>query len=127
MEAVAAHEFTHYVDLVRRLRQSNVLSDERSTTLFEAAYSDSGRTVSPSLIFSEKSLVALVKRKFKDGLSDPSLNKKVEEKWVAKDLPVRSVSIDDNVVRLAMEKVASAKFDPALIQRISQIESKMKR
>src|SRR5271157_2491426 len=34
MEAVAAHEFTHYVDLVRRLRQSNVLSAERATTLF---------------------------------------------------------------------------------------------
>ena len=127
LEAVAAHEFTHYVDLVRRLRRTDVLSDERATTLFEATYADSEKTVSPSLIFSEKSLVALVKRKFKDGLSDPSLNKKVEEKWVAKDLPMRSVSVEGNVTRLGMEKVASAKFDPALLQKISQIESKLKK
>jgi hypothetical protein len=127
IEAVAAHEFTHYVDLVRRLRQSNVLSDERATTLFEASYSDNERTVPPSLIFSEKSLVALVRRKFKDGLSDPSLNRKVEEGWMAKNLPVRAVSVDENVVRLGMEKVAAARYDPQLLQKISQIESKMKR
>lgn len=127
LEAVAAHEFTHYVDLVRRLRQSNVLSDERATTLFEATYADSERTVSPSLVFSEKSLVALVRRKFKDGLSDPSLNKKVEESWVAKDLPVRSVSIDENVVRLGMEKVAAASFDPALLEKLKRIELMMKK
>ena len=127
MEAVAAHEFTHYVDLVRRLRQSNVLSDERATTLFEASYADSERTVPPSLIFSEKSLVALVRRKFKEGLSDPALNKKVEEGWIVKDLPVRAVSMDENVVRLGMEKVAAASYDPALLQKISQIESRMKK
>jgi len=125
MEAVAAHEFTHYVDLVRRLRRSNVVSDERATTLFEAAYADGERTIQPSLVFSEKSLVALVKRKFKDGLSDPSLNKRVEEGWMAKNLPVRAVAIDENVVRLGMDKIAAAKFDPALLQKLSQIESKM--
>jgi len=126
LEAVAAHEFTHYVDLVRRLRQSNVLSDVRATTLFEASYADSERTVPPSAVFGEKSLVALVKRKFKDGLSDPALNRKVEEGWVAKNLPMRSVSIDDNITRLAMDKVASAKYDPALLLKLSQIESKLK-
>lgn len=126
LEAVAAHEFTHYVDLVRRLRQTSVLSDERASTLFEAAYADNERTVTPSLVFSEKSLVALVKKKFRAGLSDPSLSRKVEEGWMAKDLPVRAVSIDENVVRLGMDKVAAASYDPALLQRISQIEKKMK-
>lgn len=126
LEAVAAHEFTHYVDLVRRLRQTSVVSDERASTLFEAAYVDNERTVPPSLVFTEKSLVALVRKKFKAGLSDPSLNRKVEEGWMAKDLPVRAVSVDENVVRLGMEKVAAASYDPALLQKISQIEKKMK-
>jgi len=36
IEAVAAHEFTHYVDLVRRLSTVNVSSDEAATTLYEA-------------------------------------------------------------------------------------------
>jgi hypothetical protein len=127
LEAVAAHEFTHYVDLVRRLSQTNLVSDERATTLFEATYADSERTVPPSLIFSEKSLASLVKRKFKDGLNDPSLNKKVDEAWIAKNLPVRTASIDENVLRIGIDKAAAAKFDQALLQRISQIESKMRR
>jgi hypothetical protein len=127
LEAVAAHEFTHYFDLVRRLSQTNVVSDERATTLFEATYADSERTVPPSLIFSEKSLVALVRKKFKDGLNDPSLIKKVEEGWVAKSLPVRTVSIDENVLRVGIEMAATAKYDPALLQKLSQIESRMKR
>ena len=127
LEAVAAHEFTHYVDLVRRLSQTNLVSDERATTLFEATYADSERTVPPSLIFSEKSLASLVKRKFKDGLNDPSLNKKVGEAWIAKNLPVRTASIDENVLRIGIDKAAAAKFDQALLQKISQIETKMKR
>jgi hypothetical protein len=126
LEAVAAHEFTHYVDLVRRLRQTNVVSDERATTLFEATYADNERTVSPSLVFGEKSLVALVRKKFKGGLYDPILNRKVEDGWMAKNLPIRAVAIDENVLRIGIEKVATAKYDPLLLQKISQIESKMK-
>jgi len=126
LEAVAAHEFTHYIDLVRRLQRANVVSDERATTLFEASYADSERTVPPSLVFAERALVGLVKRKFKDGLSDPGLNKKVEEGWIAKNLPIRVVSPDENVVRLGMEAVASTVYDPALLHKISQIEAKMK-
>ena len=94
---------------------------------FEATYADNERTVPPSLVFSEKSLVALVKKKFKAGLTDPSLNRKVEESWVAKNLPIRSVSIDENIVRLGMDKVAAARYDPSLLQKISVIESRMKK
>jgi len=125
LEAVAAHEFTHYVDLVRRLRSSNVLSDERATTMFEASYADTERTVPPSLVFADRALVALVRKKFRNGLSDSSLSRKVEQNWVAKNLPVRNVAIDDNVVKLGMDAVAAARYDPSLLQKISQIEAKM--
>ncbi|MDV3243594.1 MAG: hypothetical protein LYZ66_00295 [Nitrososphaerales archaeon] len=126
LEAVAAHEFTHYVDLVRRLNRTSVVSDERVTTLFEATYADSERVVPPSLIFSERSLVGLVRRKFKDGLSDPTLNRKVEEGWLAKGLPVRRATVEENVIRLGMGTVMSASFDGALLEKISRIEEKMK-
>ena len=46
---------------------------------------------------------------------------------MAKDLPMWAVSIDENVVRIGMEKVAGARFDPALLRKLPQIESKMKR
>jgi hypothetical protein len=126
LEAVVAHEFTHYIDLVRRLTRANVISDEKATTLFEASYADTERTVPPSLVFTEKALVGLVRKKFKNGLSDPSLNKKVEEGWLAKNLPIRMVSPDENFVKLGMTTVASAIYDSALLQKISQIEAKMK-
>ncbi len=127
LEAVVAHEFIHYVDLVRRLRSTNVISDERTTTLFEATYADSERTFPPSLIFGDRSLVSLVRRKFKDGLSDPALNRKVEEKWISKKLPMRLVPPDENVVRLGLGTVMSATYDSDLLQRIAKIEEKMKR
>ena len=125
VEAVAAHEFTHYVDLVRRLRSTNVVNDERATTLYEASYADTERTVPPKLIFKERPLVALVSRKFKDGLSDQALNKKVGDAWIAKNLPIKWVGPEDNVVRLGMDVIASTKFDPSLLSKVSEIEEKM--
>jgi len=47
VEAVAAHEFTHYLDLVRRISRTTIISDERVSTLFEAGYADEGRVVAP--------------------------------------------------------------------------------
>jgi hypothetical protein len=127
LEAVAAHEFTHYVDLVRRVSSGSMLSDERATTLFESSYADVERTVSPSLIFSEKSLVNLVKRKFRDGLSDEMLNRKVNEGWIAKKMPVRVAAPDENVAKIPMASVAGTAFDPEVLRRISVIEEKVRR
>jgi hypothetical protein len=125
IEAVAAHEFTHYVDLVRRLSTAKVTSDEVATTLYEASFADAERTVPPKLLFSEKALVALVTRKFKNDLMDPALNRKVGNSWIAKNLPIRWVGPDENRVRLGMSVVAGSKFDPAVLQRVSQLQEKI--
>jgi len=126
IEAVAAHEFTHYVDLVRRLGTTNVTSDEQATTLYEASFADAERTVPPKLLFSERALVTLLTRKFKDGLQDQALNKKVGDSWIAKDLPIRWVGPEENVVRLAMGVVVGTKLDPAVLSRVAEIQEKMK-
>jgi hypothetical protein len=126
LDAVAAHEFTHYVDLVRKLSKTNVVSDERATTLYEASFADSERTVPAKLLFSEKALVGLITRKFKPELIDPSLNKKAGDQWIAKNLPVRWVGPEANVVRLGMEAVAEARFDPAVVAKAIEIEGKMR-
>ena len=126
IEAVAAHEFTHYVDLVRKLGTTNVTSDEQATTLYEASFADAERTVPPKLLFSERALVTLLTRKFKDGLQDQALNKKVGDSWIAKDLPIRWVGPEENVVRLAMGVVVGTKLDPAVLSRVAEIQEKMK-
>lgn len=122
MEAVAAHEFTHYVDLVRRLSTTNVTSDEKATTLYEASFADAERTVPPKLLFSEKALVTLISRKFKNALTDPALNKKVGDSWIAKNLPIHWVGPEENVVRLPMGLVAGTKFDPAVISKVAELQ-----
>lgn len=126
LEAVAAHEFTHYVDLVRRLNTTNVVSDEVATTLYEASFADAERTVPPKLLFSEKSLVALISRKFKDQLSDPALNRKVGDSWIAKNLPIRYVGPEENIVKLPMGVVAGTKFDPGVVSKVAEIQGKVR-
>jgi hypothetical protein len=125
IEAVAAHEFTHYVDLVKRLSTASITSDEVATTLFEASYADAERTVPPKLIYSEKALAALVTRKFKPNLTDQALNKKVGDSWIAKNLPIRWVGPDENRTKFSMSLVAGTKFDPALLAKINDLNEKM--
>jgi len=122
IEAVAAHEFTHYVDLVRKLSTTNVTSDEVVTTLFEASFRDAEHTVPPKSLFSERALVSLVSRKFKDELVDASLSKKAEDLWVAKNLPIHWVSPEENTLRVPMALVASTRFDPAVLARLEEMQ-----
>jgi len=127
LDAVAGHEFTHYVDLVRRLAKMNVASEERATTIFESTYADIGRAVSPRAIFKDRSLVKLIERKFDGGLVDDRLNAQVEKRWIGKKLPVRMVPPEENVVRLGFGSVVSAVFDPKLIARIESLEDRRAR
>ena len=116
VEAVAAHEFTHYVDLVGRLSTMNIVSDERVSTLFEAGHADEGRVASPGKVFAkDRPLAALVKRKFSPNLKDPRLDAKVSAKWIEAGLPTRMVAPEENTVRLDSQAVAGASFDPMLL------------
>jgi hypothetical protein len=124
IEAVAAHEFTHYVDLVRKISTGAMTSDERTTTLFQASFEDAGRTVPPKLLFSEKALVGLITRKFKDTLNDPALSKKVGDQWVAKNLPIHWVTPEENTIRVPMRVAASATFDPAVLAKVAVLKEK---
>ncbi len=126
LEAVAGHEFTHYVDLVRRLSRMNVVSEERATTLFESTYADTERTVSPKAIFKDRSLVKLIERKFRDILVDERLNAQVWMRWIDKKLPVRILAPEENLVRVGMTSVLSTTFDPRVIAKIARLEEKIK-
>jgi hypothetical protein len=128
IEAVAAHEFTHYVDLVRRLSRMDVTSDVRASTLFEAEFADEERVVDPSLVLPrDKKLASLVKRKFKEGLVDRALNEKVAKNWIEKGLPARRVSPEENVVNLSVDAIARARFDPLLLERIRQLDGSVRK
>ena len=124
IEAVAAHEFTHYVDLVRRLSGMSIVSEERVSTLFEAGYADEERVVSPMKVFAkDKPLAKLVEKRFTPNLTDPKLDDKVSKGWIAKGLPARRVTPEENNVRLDMAMVATMRFDPSLLERIRAMEA----
>ena len=124
IEAVAAHEFTHYVELVRKLSTKDVVSDEVATTLYEASYADAERTAPAKALFADKSLVSLVSRKFKNDLSDPALTKKVGASWIGKNLPIRWVGPDENFLKVPMKMVAAAKFDPGVLAKVAELRKK---
>lgn len=126
VQAVAAHEFTHYVELVRRLSRTNITSDEVATSLYEASFADAERTVPAKLLYSDRALVSLLTRKFKPELTDPALAKKVNEAWIEKGLPIRWVGPESNRIGLEMDAVARTRFDPAVLAKASEIEEKMK-
>jgi hypothetical protein len=125
IEAVAAHEFTHYVDLVRRLSRMGIVSDERVGTLFEAGYADEERVVDPAKVFTkDRPLSKLVQKKFTPNLTDPKLDEKVSKSWIEKGLPTRRTATEDNNVMLNSASVASATFDPLVLERIRTLESR---
>jgi hypothetical protein len=125
VEAVAAHEFTHYIDLVRRFSRMQLSSDERASTLFEAAYADEERIIEPSLVFAtDRKLASLVKKKFAAGLVDEKLNDKVAKGWIEKGLPTKRVAPEENVVSVNVAVIANANFDPMVIAKIAELERK---
>jgi hypothetical protein len=123
IEAVVAHEFTHYLDLVKRISSTTILSDERASTLFEAGFADEERVVGPSKVFAhDKALARLVQKKFTPNLTDEKLDEKVSKSWIGKGLPTRRATTEENNVRLDMSMVARTRFDPSLIERIKAME-----
>jgi hypothetical protein len=126
IEAVAAHEFTHYIDLVRRFSQMQLSSDERASTLYEAGYADEERTVEPaSVLGTDKKLVALVKKRFAAGLVDEKLNEKVAKGWIEKGLPTKRVSPEENVVSVSVAAIANSNFDPKVMSKIAELGGRM--
>ena len=126
VEAVAAHEFTHYVDLVRRFSRMQVTSDERVSTLFESEYADEERVVDPMKIFTnDKKLAALVEKKFRGGLSDDKLNEKVAKSWIEKGLPTKRVAPEENVASVGVDVIANPVFDPMVLAKIRELEVKV--
>jgi hypothetical protein len=124
IQAVVAHELTHYVNLVRKITRMDLLSETESTTLFESGYLDEERTFDPKYLFKERSIVSLLKRKFSPNLMDERLIKKVQKEWVSKNYPVRVIAPEENVVRLSSEVIANSAFDPKLISMIKEMEEK---
>jgi hypothetical protein len=124
LKTVLAHEFLHYLDLVRRMSKFEILSDEIRTSTFEAMYSDLESTIKPEHVYSDKKLLRSIKKKFKGGFEDKSLKEKTLNRWINMRKPVVEIPPEENVVRIPVNMILTVKFDPVLLLRIREIEKK---
>ncbi len=124
IHAILAHEFLHYLDLMRKISKMELLSDEISGNLFENVYSDETRLFEPRVVFKDRMLLNHITKKFPAGFRDFKLEDKVMKLWADKNLPKSNISLDANTVKLSAESLSKIKLDPEFISKIEQLEEK---
>ncbi len=124
IHAILAHEFLHYLDLIRKVSKMELLSDEISGNLFENVYADSARLFEPRAVFNDKTLLLHITKKFPAGFKDFKLEDKTIKFWIKRDLPTTNITLDTNIVKLSTEAVSKIKFDQTLLKKIEELEEK---
>jgi len=124
IHAILAHEFLHYLELVTRLANVELLSDEISSNLFENVYSDNTRLLEPRSVFNDATLLSHITKRFPSGFRDYKLEDKVMKLWIETKLPISKISLDTNTVKLDASKLSNIKFDELLLQQLEIIKAK---
>ncbi len=124
IHAILAHEFLHFLELIKKISKMELLSDEISGNLFENVYSDETRLFEPRVVFKDRTLLDHITRKFPVGFRDFKLEDKTIKFWADRDLPRTNISLDTNTVKLSVESLSKIKLDPAFISKIEQLQEK---
>ena len=124
IHAILAHEFLHFLDLMRKISKMELLSDEISGNLFENVYSDETRLFEPRVVFKDRTLLNHITKKFPAGFRDFKLEDKVMKFWANRNLPKSNISLDTNTVKLSADALSKIKLDPAFISKMEQLEEK---
>ena len=124
IHAILAHEFLHYLELIRKASKMEILSDEISGNLFENVYADSTRLFEPKVVFHDKTLLSHITKKFPVGFRDFKLEDKTIKLWIAKKLPTTNITLDSNVIKVSAESLAKIKLDSKLLEKLKKLEEK---
>ncbi len=124
IHAILAHEFLHYLELIRKVSKMEILSDEISGNLFENIYSDSTRLFEPRAVFNDKTLLVHITKKFPAGFRDYKLEDKAVKFWMKKNFPTTNITLDTNIIKIPAESLAKTKLDPILLSKIDEFEQK---
>jgi hypothetical protein len=124
VHAILAHEFIHYVNLISRIMKMNMISDEISGTLFEGTYKDSDHLLESHVVFKhDPTLIEDISEKFSGGFKDLRLEEKVIKQWMGKHLPIVTVPIDTNIIKIPFEVLANLEFDHIIKEKIIEFEN----
>jgi len=124
IHAILAHEFLHFLELMRKISKMELLSDEISGNLFENVYTDETRLFEPRVVFKDRTLLNHITKKFPSGFRDYKLEDKVMKFWADKNLPKSNISLDTNNVKLSAESFSKIKLAPEFVSKIEQLEEK---
>ena len=124
IHAILAHEFLHYLDLIKKVSKMELLSDEISGNLFENVYADSTRLFEPRIVFNDKTLLLHITKKFPAGFKDYKLEDKSVKNWIKKNLPTTNITMDTNIIKLSTEAISKIKLDPILLKKLQGLEEK---
>ena len=124
IHAILAHEFLHFLELIRKISKMDLLSDEVTGNLFESVYADETRLFEPKAVFKDRTLLDHITKRFPAGFRDHKLEDKVMTFWLEQNLPKINISLDANIVKLSAESLSKIKLDPTFLHRIDQLEQK---
>lgn len=124
IHAILAHEFLHFLDLIRKISKMSILSDEISGNLFENIFADETRLIEARAVFRDRTLLDHITKRFPFGFRDYKLEDKVMKFWLDKNLPKTNVSLDSNTVKLSIESISKIKLDPRFVEKIIELEQK---
>jgi hypothetical protein len=124
IHAILAHEFLHYLELMRKISNMELISDEISANLFENVYADSERLFEPRAVFNDKTLLLHITKKFPSGFRDYKLEDKVIKYWIEKNLPTINITLDTNITKLSPDLISKMRLAPNLISKIKSFELK---
>ena len=121
LRLVLAHEFLHYLELVRNFTKMDLVSQLTSSSLYEERHSDYSRAVEPGKIFSNRKLVNDLRKRTLTGLDDVKLNEKCRSRWIEKGLPIIKINIAQNQVHVSVESLMRTSFDPKVKNLVASI------
>ena len=124
IHAILAHEFLHYLELMRKISSMELISDEVSSNLFESVYADSERLFEPRAVFTDKTLLSHITKKFPSGFRDYKLEDKVIKYWIEKNLPATNITLDTNITKISPDLVSKIRLAPNLVSKIKSFELK---
>jgi len=124
IHAILAHEFLHYLELMRKISNTELISDETSANLFENVYTDNERLFEPRAVFNDKTLLLHITKKFPSGFRDYKLEDKTIKFWIEKNLPTTKITLDTNITKLSTDLISKIQLNPDLKSKIENFELK---
>lgn len=121
IHAVLAHEFLHYLNMVKNILEMKINSDIVTFTSFEASFVDEEKTLNPKKVYKgDRSLIRMLNLKFSNGLYDSKLDMKTQKMWINKNKPTQSISLSKNYTSLPFAAFVNTKFDDHLMAMIEE-------